>query len=302
MRIAYIIIAHRNPEQLARLVSRLGAASPIFIHFDRRAKGETFRRVVDLLSVQPNVRFVKRYPCYWGCFNVVKGTLRAIRDLVESGSDYDYAMLLSGQDYPIKPPEQIHNFLEGHRGAEFIESFALASPNRWSDDAQGVFQAMDRVQYWHLRFRSRHLCVRVRRTFPPGFSPYGGSQWWCLTRGCIEHIDATTRGNRKLADYFKYVNMPEESYFQTVVSNSPFAGRIVQDDLKFAIWDRPDPPRPADLGVGDLEALTRSSMLFARKFNPAFDPAIFDVIDRELLGIAATGEGPSPVPLGGGGG
>src|SRR4051794_10513627 len=136
MRLAYVILAHRYPEQLGRLVSRLasGDGAAFFVHIDRKTDDAVFRQFQDRLTGVPGVRFIERSPCWWGHFNIVRAVLTGIRAAVESGVEFDYLALLSGQDYPIKSHEAVGEFLRHNAGREFMEAFALAKPNRWTGD------------------------------------------------------------------------------------------------------------------------------------------------------------------------
>ncbi len=288
MKIAYIVLAHKNPEQVVRLVRQLAdEGTSFFIHVDRRAGDEIYYKLVDQLSSISNVHFLKRYRCYWGDFNIVAATIEGIRQLVNSSIDFDYAFLLSGQDYLIKKTRQIKEFLQRYRDKEFIESFALASKNRWSHH-DGCYQALNKVQYWHFRFRSKHFYFTVKRRFPKGFDPYGGSQWWCLSRECIQYINSFVMNNPAFVNYFKYVCIPDESFFHTIVSNSPFKNCIVNDDLKYTDWENPNPTPPAILYKNYFDTLANSPKLFARKFDITRDAEILDLIDQKILGLYAT--------------
>jgi len=292
MKIAFFILAHRYPEQLDRLVGRLPPDSPVFVHFDARAELEVYAQAESLLSRRANVRFVRRFRCYWGAMSIVHATLECIGALIAAGHDFDYAMLLSGQDYPIKDPAHMRRFLEAHRGREFIESFRLAEPNRWTLQG-GSIQAMRRVEHLHLRLRSRVLSVPMRRRFPRGLTPHGGSQWWCLSADCVRFVHRFTQERPDVLRFFERVSIPDESFFQSVLSASPFAGNMSHEDLMFAVWDRPEPPHPATLGTHDLPALQRSPKLFARKFDMMRDGLVLDLIDSTLLDV----EPERPLPL-----
>jgi hypothetical protein len=100
---------------------------------------------------------------------------------------FDYATLLSGSDYPIKSNREIAAFLEQHRGEEFLESLLLTEPNRWSAYG-GLYKTPEKVLCRHLRFRSRVWRLPGFRTMPDGMKPYGGSQWWTLSRAAMMHI------------------------------------------------------------------------------------------------------------------
>ncbi|GAX40936.1 putative glycosyl transferase [Tolypothrix sp. NIES-4075] len=286
MKIAYIILAHKYPEQLVRLIRSIADDSTsFFIHFDKRSSDEMYNDLVKQLSSMSNVHLLKRFSCFWGNFNIVAATIEGIRQLVHSNIDFDYAILLSGQDYLIKPINQIKEFLEKHRGKEFIETFSLASQNKWTNQ-DGCYQALNRIQHWHFSFRSKHLYIPIKRRFPKGLEPYGGSQWWCLSRDCIQYINDFVVNNSGFVNYFKYVFIPDETFFNTIVSNSPFKNYIVSDDLKYADWENPNPTPPAIICKNDFHKLANSPKLFARKFDMNRDVEILDLIDQKILGFS----------------
>ena len=276
--VAYLILAHRSPEQLLKLVQALPKNSPIFIHFDRRADQALYDRAFALLGNRPKLEFVHRFTCRWGGIGIVEGTISAIRALVRSKMDFDYAILLSGSDYPIKSNREIATFLQEHQGNEFIESVLLTERNRWSDQG-GLFKAPHKLLGRHLRFRSRVWRLPGLRRLPAGLKPYGGSQWWCLSNVAIRYIAEFTDRTPQLLSFCRASFIPDEAYIQTVLSNSHLANRVAQDDLRVIIWDRPQPPYPAILTLNDLDLLLSSTKLFARKFDLDKYPEIYKALD-----------------------
>jgi hypothetical protein len=281
--LVFFILCHKTPEQVIRLVERLRDDNSVFvIHVDKRAERCVYDTLNSFSETHPGrvILCRRRYRCYWGRFGIVEATLSCIREAVESGLPIDYAFLLSGQDYPIKSIAHIRTFLEHHAGKEFIESFPADEPNRWTK-AEGDHNALNRVLYWTISFRSRHLQVKWRRRFPFGFRPHGGSMWWCLTKECLIYIDRFVRENPAYTRYFRKVFIPDESFFQSIVSNSPYSDRVISDDLRYADWENPNPLYPRTLGTSDFDRLMTSSKLIARKFDDR-SQALLDLIDHEI--------------------
>ena len=283
MKIAYIILAHKYPSQLVRLVSRLQTKdTSFFIHIDGKTNNETYKEIVAHLQGF-NVYFLKRYQCFWGDFQIIQATLEGIKTLVKSETEFDYAILLSGQDYLIKSQDYLEDFLEKNRGKEFMEFFSLHDiNNKWYNQGS-YYQSLKRVEYWHFRFRSKHFCLKKPRKFLEGFEPYGGSQWWCLSRDCIQYINEFVQQKPDFVNYFKHTFIPDELFFQTIVLNSPFQDNVINDDMRYLDWDNPNPNVPATLLTNDFHKLATSSKLFARKFDMARDLKILNLLDQKLL-------------------
>lgn len=62
-------------------------------------------------------------------------------------------------------------------------------------------------------------------------------------------------------------HVPEEVFFPTLVMASSFAGRVVNDNLRYMDWVPRNGNNPAVLDMSDAERIVRSGKLFARKLD-----------------------------------
>lgn len=277
VKFVYIISAYRQPDQLLRLVARLNTdAATFLIHVDRDAEQGVFDRIVRGSTHTTNMQFLERHRCRWGDFGHVRATLKGIDAIFADRMDFDYAVLLTGQDYPIKPNHEIKEFFHSNRGRSFMAHFPLPT-TEWTNGG------LERIERWHFRLRSRHFAVPLRRRLPDGLRPFGGSSYWCLSRECVEYIHDFVHGNEAFVEFFRHVDVPDELFFQTIVMNSPHAAAVIDDDLRYIDWKDPDAGSPAILGVEDFPSLKTSAKLFARKFDEDVDAVVLEMIDREIL-------------------
>ena len=282
MRLTYLVLMHGKPEQAARLITKLqNPTSTFIIHIDARAPDSVFNHMRTWAAPQKNVHLTNRHRCYWGGFGLVCATIECIRSAFIHDPNFDYAFLLSGQDYPIKPLSHITAYLRQHR-KQFIESFRLDRPNRWTDNA-GAYQAMNRISWYNLAIRSRFVHIPIKRALPAGFFPFGGSQWWCLSRECLKYVDDVIRTRPEIIRHFRRAFIADEAFFQTIVSSSPFCDDTTGDDLRYIDFTRPNPNRPRTLVVEDFNRILASPKLFARKFDLSRDEKILDLIDSEIV-------------------
>ncbi|MBD1912939.1 MULTISPECIES: beta-1,6-N-acetylglucosaminyltransferase [unclassified Leptolyngbya] len=282
MKIAFVILAHKYPEQIIRLVKALSSEGDhFFIHIDQRATS-VFSDVEKLLGNTSHVFLMdQRDACRWGQFSIVNATLNCLRRACLTQENYDYVFLISGQDYPIRPLSEIKRFLEENRGQQFIEAFPLAEPNKWTN-AGGAYQAMKRVSNWHFFLRSRPFHVPLQRKLPNALVPYGGSQWWALTGEFVQWMINYLNTHPNVITYFKYTFIPDEMFFQTLVCNSPFKEAVANYSLTYTDWSNPNPTPPRVLTMEDVDALKISDLLFARKFEPGRSDEVLDLIDQLL--------------------
>jgi hypothetical protein len=276
VRVAYVISAYKNAGHFSRLVHRLhtGPETIFLVHVDRKTDEETFRMMVDGVADLEDVRFLARHACHWGGFGHVRASLKGIDELVGSGADPDYVVLLSGQDYPIKSNAYIRDFLVRGEGRSFFLHFPLPTAN-WRHGG------LDRMHDWHHRYRRLHVRLPLRRRLPHDMRPWGGSAYWIVSRAALKTIAGFVEANPWYVHFFEHVHIPDELFFQTILLNSPEAERCVDFRLHYTEWSRM--PAPAILVKDDYPQLVGSSCLFARKFDPGVDREILDLIDEGLL-------------------
>jgi hypothetical protein len=279
MRVAYLILGHTAPQQILRAIDRLRAPGALFVvHIDARAD----EAVHEALRGRSDVHLALRARCYWGTYGIVQATLNCVETLLALRQPFDYAVLLSGQDYPIKSPAAIAAFLEAHSGTEFIEAFPLDQPNRWTAQG-GPFQAMARVHQYTFTLRSKTFHLKLPRRFYRGWQPHGGSQWWALSRPALEWVAEYLRAHPALARYYRRTFIPDESMLQTMLASSPFASRLSAQALHYIDWERPNPKYPRTLNDEDFDRVKAAPELFARKLNEVQSASLLTRIDQELL-------------------
>lgn len=288
VRVAYLLMVHRNPDQVAALLRALPADSPVFVHIDARVPRRGFAALSALQEVRP-FTLVRRHRCYWGRIGMVRATLELVRAALASGEEWQYASLLSGADYPIASNEAIADFLEEHAGQEFLSFWDMrAESNPWRH-APGRMQSDARVDRQHFGAGRRIVRSPWRRSMPGGLHPYGGSQWWTLSRQALEFVVRFTDEHPRYLRFMRGVFVPDECFVQTALGNSRFKASIPGDDLRYVDWDRPEPPHPAILRSEDVEVLGASGKLYARKFDLGADPGVFAAVDARLRGATPVG-------------
>lgn len=315
MKLAYIILAHKYPEQLIRLVHRLNTENTsFFVHIDKKTDEKIYNQIVGGLSHFQNVNFLERHKCSWGDYSLVKAPINGIKEIFKKNVDFDWLIILSGQDYPIKSNSQIEEFLGNNKGKQFIEykDYELVPP-----DGSWPTSGADRVNYWHFRLGKMNfvfpgkltansinrycradktwfrifaslwsglmVLFPIKRKFPEGFKAFWGSQFWCLSRECVEYIHSLIEQNHAVVRYFRYVDIPDEMFFQTLVLSSEFKEEVVNDNLFYIDWDNPNPLVPRTFVKEDFEIIANNSKLFARKFDMNRDAEILDMIDEKIL-------------------
>ena len=112
MKIAHLILAHKNPAQLERLLDVLDHPDfTFFIHLDKKTDITAFK----YLGKRKNILFVKkRAKINWAGYGTIQATLNGFLEIIPG--NYDYINVISAQDFPIKPANYIYQYINDRKG------------------------------------------------------------------------------------------------------------------------------------------------------------------------------------------
>jgi Core-2/I-Branching enzyme len=278
--VAYVILAHKLPQQLARLARALDPeASPVLVHVDGRTDRATFAAMEAALDGLPNTHLLPRHRSRWAGWGVVAATLEGIAAVVERDLPGDHVVLITGQDYPVKPAAFIRDHLGVYPGESFLLQDALPKPE-W-----GASGGLERLERWWFHVAGRHGSLPLRRRLPSGLRPHGGFANWALARPAVEYVHAEVRARPELVSFFRHAAAPDELFFHTILMSGPLAPTVRNDALRY--YDCP-PGRTGSrtLTMEDLPMLAAlpPNGLWARKFDETVDAAVLDAIDAMNAG------------------
>jgi len=280
LKIAHLILAHSQPAQVARLVKTLAHSDAyFFLHIDKKVPVSAFEEVLP----KERVYFVeKREAVGWGAYSIVQATVNGLAQIASSGLDIGYINLLSGSDYPLKRADEIHGFFQEHNGKSFMEFESVTQ--QWTE-------AVPRLTQYHLtnyHFPGKYLVQKwmnkllPARTMPDNLVAVGRSQWMSLSMDAAKHILAYLNAHREVVRFFKHTWAPDEIIFQTILYNSGFRDKMVNDNLRYIRWEE-GKASPETFTAQDKDALLNSGALFARKFDMNKNPEILDYLDKKIF-------------------
>lgn len=280
VKIAHLILAHSQPAQVARLVKILAHSDAyFFLHIDKKVA------IADFEGVLPKERvyFVeKRETVGWGAYSIVQATINGLKAIASSGLDIGYINLLSGSDYPLKRADEIHDFFQKQNGKNFLEFQSVTT--QWTE-------AIPRLTQYHLTnydFPGKYFVQKwmnkllPARKMPDNLIPVGKSQWLSITMDAARHILDYLQSHPEVVYFFKHTWAPDEIIFQTILYNSHFRDKMVNDNLRFIQW-KDGKASPETLTVKDQAKLLNTKALFARKFDMRSQPEILDQLDKKIF-------------------
>lgn len=267
MKQVFLIQAHKDLGQLNALVEQLRDEDFIvYVNLDRKCD-------LDPAGVHPAARQVRqRVDVHWGTFSQVQAVLNSLDQILAEVPEFDKVLFLSAQDFPLLSNARLKAALAELRERELLDTVAIGN-------GAGEWAAGYRYQYFHhgqggraLRFAcslaNRAMrATGVRRRLPGGMLPYGGSSWWALSRDCVRFLLQRVNGEPGLVRFFRRVTCPDEMFFQTLVMNSPFAGRVLGQNFRYVQWPAQGARNPEVLQERDFERIAASRAHFCRKID-----------------------------------
>lgn len=272
MKVAYLILAHKNPEQVKRLLNLLN--SDVYVHIDKKSNLDEF------YIKRNNFFFIKeRVDVNWGGFTMVNATLKLI-NIAKENYNYDFYVLLSGDDYPVKKVEKFEQYLIERKDYSFIEYEKFDEKwqhaesrykNYWISEKKNIF----------LKIIQKILNMFInKRAMYKNLKGYKGSQWWCLNAEAIQYVLNYINVNKSIITYFKHTQIPDEMIFQTILLNSPLKYKIKNDNLRHIILKG---AHPETLMKKDFQYIKKlQGKFFARKFDIVVDKEILDLLDESM--------------------
>jgi hypothetical protein len=281
MRIAYLIMAHKNPSQIEKLIRRIDHPQfDVYIHLDKKTNIEDYAHLENLNRAY----FIQnRLKVTWGGISIPDAVLASMQEIIATGREYDFITLMSGQDYTLRDPEEIYSYFNKRKGKNFLYLESLISP--WWHEAIKRIDRYDMVNYpFRGRYRLQWLmnAFLPKKKFPLPYILYGGPRaaWFTITIECAQYIIRVMKEYPQIRKFFYYTWGADEFIFPTIIMNSEFKKTVVIDnDFLYVDWSQGG-SSPKILTKDDFHVMKKSCCYFARKFDKDIDEEIFDLLDK----------------------
>lgn len=317
MNTAYLILAHNQPNQLERLLSRLNQPGVYFyIHIDRKSKD--LDALLALKTKFINATILSVNNVNWMGYYMVDSTLRLMQLAVDSQISFKYIVLMSGQDYPIRSNTYINDFYTKHN-TDFIyfdnvslmpANFGIKVNYYHYMDVEAINPRNPKrnklLTYLYFGLHKRFRQYFPKRKFYKGMQPFFGSQWFALRLDTIKYILEYVKQNPGYVSYMKNTEGPDELFFQTIILNSERRTNVYgynnyleylktrkptdqfspgYSSLRYMDWGAHLKSKPAVLDLSYYDTLKTEDYLYARKVDEKTSAQLLDKIDATLLDL-----------------
>lgn len=292
---AYLFLVHNNIEQLKILLKLIDdERNDIFIHIDK--KSDMKKLIIESYVKKSSIFFCDSINVYWGHISITQATYSLI-ELAISKNKYWYYHLLSGADLPLKTQDEIHSFFEESR-----KEFVHFSPNEITKNNENRYKFYWLgIKYYKINNIKSMIIKFIRKVFLLAQTIIGynrlsnsninviqGCAWWSITDDFARYVVSKKEW---VLRHFKYTLIPDETFVQTLLKDSPFLNNINRDYnhnvydnheacLRKIDWSRGN---PYVWQIEDYDELINSNCIFARKFDINIDKQIIDKIYNQLI-------------------
>ena len=106
--VCFVLVVHKLPTQVGRLVDAV-APCPVLVHVDARSSPQIWNGFQELAARRPQVQLIDRRRTGWASWGAVDALLQALER--SQSLHCTHVVHMTGQDYPLRPVEEIASFL-----------------------------------------------------------------------------------------------------------------------------------------------------------------------------------------------
>lgn len=280
MKIAYLILAHRDIKHLNRLITALDTDNTTFyIHIDRKSSISQN----DVIS-KSNIITFSTYKIYWGGWNMVQASLELLKRAYIN--DHDRYIFISGQDYPIISNNKIIDFLRQDKNHFYFftnETEIQKKRFRYQffypmDFFKGSTKVVWRFGQLHS-FLSKMGLFKVKKLGDSKKICFG-SQWGILTNTTTGKLLHTIEAFPEILNFFRYSFIPDEMFYQTLLLTYLPEENINNYLITFQKWDN-ELTHPTILTEKEVDIIFESHKIFIRKCDSIQSRTLLDLIDAQ---------------------
>lgn len=275
--IAIGILAHTQVELLNILLDQLDDLEiDIYLHLDQKSN-------ILIKKIRKNKNLIildKRVNVQWGDFTQIQAELNIFQEIANSNKKYKKILLISGQDLLIKKINVLKQqvYLNNY---EYIENYEIENSNL---DIKSDRVLIKYPKYLIGRNKTQIFFNRVyRKVYTYFFKKkkyngkiFYGSNWINISLDAMNYI-LKEMEKKEVKELFKDGFLVDETFVQTILSNSIFKNNIRVENYRYIDWKN-GPEYPKILLKNDFEKIINSNKWFARKFDIEKDKEVIEQI------------------------
>jgi len=277
LKIAFIILAYKNPQQLRWMIESLSHANHCFyVHIDNQKEVLPFEK--ELAYIQnAQWEWLPRANTYWGSYSCVKTVIDGMK-YAQSKNDYDYYIHLSGQDFPVINASTLQIKMAENEGKSYLFHFKI-------DEGLWDNKGKDRLTTLHFFKKEKRISITskaknpinkilhflwqniVVNQFDKKFQFYGGEFYFIFHKSALQQLLNNQMEFSWLHKRLQFTLIPEEIYIPTMLLAKPSTNiNVVNSTQRYIKW-KSEGSSPKTLNETDFDQIAQADNWFARKFD-----------------------------------
>lgn len=283
---AIIMLAHKDIEQVGKLAQLLSQKFEVYIHIDKkyRLSDSDFT----ILSME-RVHLYQEIEVNWGGWGISAATILLMKEALKNPENY-YFHVISAQDWPARDIVEIYNFYENTDNLYLLYAKAKDTVKsgenliKWQQFYFNYDTVPRRTTFGKLYHRfimllQTILHVNKYKKYGIDLEIFQGPNWMDLPRDAVEYLLNYFDEHIELQKLFMTGYCPDEFWVQTILCNSPFKEKIVQDYHRYILWKEKYNSYPAILDEDDYPEIIKGDYHFIRKVSEKYSADLM----RKLL-------------------
>jgi hypothetical protein len=286
---AFLITAYRDVNALEGLIDQILKIkdAKIYINVDRRSL-ELIEKVKIFIKSKNESRIYLQFnkKIHWGGFEHLNMFMEMLSIAIRDECEYFHT--LTGQCRLTQPTQDFEDFFEKNKELSFLEHFKLPTkswPGNGGLNRIRFFQLYDlldakkpgkffkRINKHFIHLQKLFFINRLKNNIY-----FGGSGYFSISKEAGNHLLTQFLVQR---NQYKNTFCPEEIAPQSILLNSPphISRNIVNDNLRYVLWESKNGEIPGILDELDLETVQVKKYFFARKFDSIKSQALVRAIE-----------------------
>lgn len=283
---AILILAHTAPDHVIKLSKLLRKRFEVYIHFDKKAElsHEHLNQMEEL-----GIHCFQEIVVNWGGWSIGGAAELLMREAMKN-PEITHIHVISGQDWPTENIDKLYDFYENNDNL-YIQCFRAKDIKKsgqpvilWQKYYYNFDKVNRRTTFGKIYHRVIMLLQAIARVdkfkkYDMNLEVYHGPNWMDLPRDSVEYLLDYFDNHPNVQKVFKTGFCPDEFWVQTILYNSSFKERMVQDVHRHMIWERRFNSYPAILNEGDFNEINDGDYHFCRKTIPGISDKLIEMLN-----------------------
>lgn len=219
----------------------------------------------------------------------------ALMKLALRDKENRYFHLISGQDWPLLPAQNIYDYFE-HTDQIYMDYFKAKDTRKsgepliwWAKyyfnyDSFPIKRRSFLGKIYHralLLFQTIFCVDKLKRLGINEDVIYYGQNWVDVPRNALKYAMNQYDHDEKFQELVKSSFCADEMWLQTILCNSKYKDNINKHIHRYINWEKKNGSYPAILDETDYSAIKKSKDFFGRKFDSSISDKLTWLINND---------------------